>query len=536
MKKIIIPFSIVTVILLAVVVILSCFILSPEENIDETPEFRLSLIENGQTEYSIVYTQSTGTEYYKDLAEYTASRFLELGANVETAGTTGDSINPKIYLGAPQGSPGISEEDINSVWVKDYLIKTSGEDIYILAGSLSAGEIAVDYLFDAYADNVNNNFILTKELNFTNTISSSSFDDGISGRISYEPVVYLVDDEYEIIFFTTHRGIAWVEIDGVNYYDEFCGVINSSKTNHRIYVPMDALDNAKKFTVHYMPVRERAAYRPVGGNVVTKEYAFRPIDMSDGLQTYVIADSHGIVDDSIKASNYFGDDTDLIILCGDIVEPRTIGDINTLMKIARGASGGIVPIVYARGNHEDRGEYANQLHEYVGTDHGKTYFTFRVANLWGIVLDYGEDKEDSHEEYGGMINFSGFREEILGFLEDVVDNADSEYNASGIDYRIAICHVPFGSSKGLDVDMFNKWRDLCSKMDLDIMISGHSHKTNFFEAGSKFKNQNYPVVVCSNGPVEDFVGVAFSISGKDALIEFVNENKKAISKNAWVLD
>lgn len=42
-------------------------------------------------------------------------------------------------------------------------------------------------------------------------------------------------------------------------------------------------------------------------------------------------------------------------------------------------------------------------------DDGRSYYTFKVGCIWGILVDTGEDKEDSHAEYGGIICCHDFR-------------------------------------------------------------------------------------------------------------------------------
>ena len=41
----------------------------------------------------------------------------------------------------------------------------------------------------------------------------------LGSRFTYEPVVYAVEDTYQIVFSTNHKATAWVEIDGEEYYD-----------------------------------------------------------------------------------------------------------------------------------------------------------------------------------------------------------------------------------------------------------------------------------------------------------------------------
>ena len=59
-------------------------------------------------------------------------------------------------------------------------------------------------------------------------------------------------------------------------------------------------------------------------------------------------------------------------------------------------------------------------------DQGNTYYTFRIGSVWGMFLDCGEDKLDSHEEYGGTVCFHRFRERETAFIKDVIARSGEE--------------------------------------------------------------------------------------------------------------
>ena len=67
--------------------------------------------------------------------------------------------------------------------------------------------------------------------------------------------------------------------------------------------------------------------------------------------------------------------------------------------------------MYVRGNHETRGRFARSLHDYIATPNGKFYYSFDAGPVHFVVLDTGEDKEDSHPAYSGLTDFTGYREE-----------------------------------------------------------------------------------------------------------------------------
>ena len=81
-------------------------------------------------------------------------------------------------------------------------------------------------------------------------------------RFTYKPVVYAVEDNYQIVFSTNNDSIAWVEIDGKGYYDTYNGSSKKYSKIHKVEVPMNVLDSAKNYAIH---ARKNIYCGPFGG-------------------------------------------------------------------------------------------------------------------------------------------------------------------------------------------------------------------------------------------------------------------------------
>lgn len=150
------------------------------------------------------------------------------------------------------------------------------------------------------------------------------------------------------------------------------------------------------------------------------------------------------------------------MLNGDI--PNHAGareHLDAVLKVASGAGRGECSIICTRGNHDTRGRYAEEFLSYIPHDAGHTYYTVRLGSVWALVLDCGEDKEDSCEEYGGTACFHPFRLAQTQFIQKVIDNAKNEYAAPGIKHRLIISHVPFtysGQGKfAIEAEVYRDW-------------------------------------------------------------------------------
>lgn len=333
-----------------------------------------------------------------------------------------------------------------------------------------------------------------------------------------DPAVYVVGNRYEIIFQTEEAGAGWVVIDGVRYTDNYAGVVRSSSKNHKVYVKQDVLNRAGSYTVVLAMIPERPPYFPKTTEIFERKYTFRPIPDGE-IRAYMLADTHSHIDVPVATAGFFGEgNLDLLILGGD--NGNTIDDEDralTMATLAATVTHGELPVIFMRGNHDNRGAFAEHLADYVGTDGGKPYFSFRLGRLWGVVLDGGEDKPDDVINYGDIADYRVFREEQLEFLRDV-----NERKIPKDAVRLVLCHAPFASFSSHFDEIFSQWAEELNKMDIDLMLAGHKHELYLFEAGESHIGEvtaNFPVSVGSriNKKVaETFVGTAIVI-GKDSI-------------------
>lgn len=352
----------------------------------------------------------------------------------------------------------------------------------------------------------------------------------------YDPAVYAVGDEYCIIFNTLVAGMGWIEIDGVRYVNDRNGNIVSDEKVHKNYVPVSVLDKSGSYDIVFVPVYERKAYFPTSGEEQRKTYSFRTPNMSDDIKIYEISDTHSAVKNPVSAAEYFGDELDILIMNGDI--PNHCGNIDQIMalyEVASKITHGSIPIVFSRGNHDTRGAAAIHYDKYTPTDMAsRTYYTFRIGKIWGIVLDCGEDKADNHPEYGGMASFHNFRIRQTEFIKNVIERRAEEYEADGIEYRLIICHIPFDHSLNEhESEVYTEWIALLNKIKADVMLFGHIHDTEFQPAmrQTRFGVIEPPAVIGGNPKGDNFVGTALTLDKNGYLVQFTDKNKTVLEEH-----
>ena len=295
----------------------------------------------------------------------------------------------------------------------------------------------------------------------------------VGSRFTYEPVVYAVEDTYQIVFSTNHPATAWVEVGGEMYYDLYAGSMKSNDTVHKITVPQEKLDEAKAYSIHAEKMIYRGPFGGFKGKEISKDYTFRPVNTADGLVYYTMTDVHHAREGAVAAALSV-ENLDFLVILGDsvgMVEYER--DVQYSNLLAHDVTGGQIPVVYARGNHEIKGAYAEQLYKYVGSKNESFYYWVTLSDVFGINLDLGEDHDAGWWEYYGTDRFGLYRDEQTEFLRELAETKPYE----DYSYTLVTCHIPiqFVNSRKDHVDVKAKWTELLNQIQPDLAVYGHQH-------------------------------------------------------------
>lgn len=299
------------------------------------------------------------------------------------------------------------------------------------------------------------------------------YDVSIGSRFTHEAVVYAVEDTYQIVFTTNHAATAWVEVDGERYYELFAGSMKSADTVHKIVVPQQKLDQAGAYSIHAEKMLYRGPFGGFKGKEIHKSYNFRPVNSNDGLVYYVMTDVHhartGAVEAALSVENL-----DFLVILGDSVGMMDYEkDVQFSNVLAHDVTKGEIPVVYARGNHEIKGAYAEQLYQYVGSKNESFYYWFTLSDVFGITLDLGEDHDPGWWEYYGTDQFPLYHDEQSRFLQQLTEEKPYE------DYRYTLvaCHIPiqFVNSRKDHEEVKATWTALLNQIQPDLAVYGHQH-------------------------------------------------------------
>ena len=352
------------------------------------------------------------------------------------------------------------------------------------------------------------------------------------------PAVFAVENTYQIMVETERAVLFSVRVGNEEYFDESNGILRSLSDLHRVIVPMEALDAAGEYTVCVRPLIERKPYFTETEPLWEQSFRFYPVPQ-DNVRVYHISDAHNRIDQPVAAAKAFGE-IDLLILNGDVIDHSGRPEkFHNVYEICAQLTGGNKPSVFSRGNHDMRGNFAEKFAEYTPSANGKTYYTFRLGSLWGVILDCGEDKPDDNAEYGYTVRCAPFRRRQTAFLRDVIANKEKEYAAEGITRRLVISHVPFttrfGEPFNIEEDVYAEWaRLLCEEVKPDLMLCGHVHQIGIWEKGGAKDAFGQPcdVIVGARPEKERWIGCGLVLRTNGTDVVFNDNNGEVLEKNS----
>ena len=351
--------------------------------------------------------------------------------------------------------------------------------------------------------------------------------------LSCKPTVTVINEDYVIIINTKENGVISVEVDGVRYYEENAGVLSSEKNYAKIRLPQNPLDKAKKYTVVYRKSIERVAYFSKLGEEMRVDFRFKPVKKRGEINAYHLADIHGRFDLAKKAAAFFGSKLDLLFLNGDYCELDTVDNYVELCRFMGELTGGRIPVVLVRGNHDCRGTVAEMYTDRLTANGKDTYYTFKAGWLRGLALDLGEDKPDDSDEYGGTNDFYGFRRRELGFLKGL--------NPKKCKALFAIGHNSPGHStshKGdekfdIEDELYTEYNKELERLAIKFMIIGHFHRYAFLKKNDERSRRahEYPIIIGSDVRFQNdhLAGTALTFSGNTLTAKITDTDKNVLN-------
>lgn len=362
--------------------------------------------------------------------------------------------------------------------------------------------------------------------------SLSQIIDNDNFVITHGPYIQDISSSGVTIIWTTNKpavpGVNLTTPDGKMRFirNSHDGIINGGGLLHKVRIEGLEPGQSYKYSINSVQILKYQAYRIYYGDTLARrvESFTTPSLKSEKISFTMINDVH---DNSGKMASYIkkgnGAGQDFYFFNGDMVDflesesqlfPGFIDTAVTYFATRK-------PFYYVRGNHETRGFAARDLKNYFDFKEDRFYYSFDNGPVHFVVLDCGEDKPDNNMYYYGLADYDHYRLEELEWLKKEV-KSDAFRNAK---HRIVIVHMPIIKEEkqghGLKF-LSDNFGPVLQGAGVDLMMSGHTHRNSFYEAGKS--GFGYTVLVNSNN---SFVEVEADLRGLKAVVKDVTGKQLA---------
>ena len=317
-------------------------------------------------------------------------------------------------------------------------------------------------------------------------------------------------DRVTIVWTSDVPGMAYVELsDGTKVWETFAG----RRVFHRLHsVRIDGLKPG-----------EIVRYRVCGQNLEDDSNARNPKfgDFYEGewhdVRTFdpkasecrfsVFNDVHNRVEwYEALAAQVDSASTDFLFLNGDISSAAN-HELDEFVKLEIEPLGNLpagIPVLFARGNHEGRGNNVELVADvYPNADPAPFYYTFRQGPVACIVFDAGETGKSRSILYSGSDVYEDYLNEQIEWAKKAL----KERSFRKAPVKVCLLHVPMIDHPDKTDYLLQRWLNvhivpLLNKAGIDLMIGADLHTAMYCEPGTM--NNDFPIIVNNEARRLDF--------------------------------
>ena len=317
-------------------------------------------------------------------------------------------------------------------------------------------------------------------------------------------------DRVTIVWTSDVPGMAYVELsDGTKVWETFAG----RRVFHRLHsVRIDGLKPG-----------EIVRYRVCGQNLEDDSNARNPKfgDFYEGewhnVRTFdpkasecrfsVFNDVHNRVEwYEALAAQVDSASTDFLFLNGDIASAAN-HQLDEFVQLEIEPLGNLpagIPVLFARGNHEGRGNNVELVADvYPNADPAPFYYTCRQGPVACIVFDAGETGKSRSILYSGSDVYEDYLNEQIEWAKKAL----KERSFRKAPVKVCLLHVPMIDHPDKTDYLLQRWLNvhivpLLNKAGIDLMIGADLHTAMYCEPGTM--NNDFPIIVNNEARRLDF--------------------------------
>ncbi|WP_316794346.1 FN3 domain-containing metallophosphoesterase family protein [Pedobacter frigoris] len=309
-------------------------------------------------------------------------------------------------------------------------------------------------------------------------------------------------DGMTIRWITNKLCYSWVEYGEGNNLNQKAHQVTAGLVDAHNRINKVALKNLKPGTQYSYRVvaKEIVDFKPYalkyGETITSDTYSFTTPKLNpETVEWLIMNDIHDRPESIPHLMKLNGTDNyDYVFYNGDLFDYQTDEQQIIDHMLTPSAFASTKPFMFVRGNHETRGKFCRELADYFSNKDGKGYFAYQWGPVFNVVLDTGEDKEDSHPVYAGIVDFDDYRMEQAKWLEEVMTS--SAFKRAK--FRVVMMHIPHfhsGDAHG-PLHVRELFAPIFAKHKVDIVISGHTHKFGVWPPSAEHP---YPIII-GGGP------------------------------------
>lgn len=313
----------------------------------------------------------------------------------------------------------------------------------------------------------------------------------------------LTESSVTILCITNAKAHSWIEYGAKNLElrteTHSDGFVQANNSLHKIKLSGLQAHTTYKYRVASRPIVKFDPYDLVFGETVLSDvFSFTtPATHADSVSCIILNDIHDRPYSFSDLLSLCGDfNYDFVALNGDMFDYQTDEKqlIDHLIEPCTKLFASERPFLMIRGNHETRGKYARHFKDYFTYKDNEYYFSFKQGPVHWIVLDTGEDKEDSAPAYGEIVSFDQFRETQAIWLAKELQKPEFK----DCKYRVVLMHIPVFHSGDWHGTMHCRklFHPIFEKHGVDVVISGHTHTYGIHLPNNEHR---YPIII-GGGP------------------------------------
>ena len=309
------------------------------------------------------------------------------------------------------------------------------------------------------------------------------------------------DNAVTILWTSETPGMAWVELEnGTCHWESFAG----RRVFHRLHqVRLEGLapGSVLRYRVCGQDLTDdRNARKPKFGS--TYQGAWHSLktfsDKAAECRFSVFNDIH------MKRGKYAAlaaqvdsADTDFLFLNGDIVSAGNYV-LDTLLRYMVEPLGSLpagIPLLFARGNHEGRGNAVELVADiFPNSSPAPFYYSFRQGPAAFLVFDGGETGRERSILFSGGAVYEDYLQEQLAWARKAVK--EPAFRKAPV--KICILHVPMIDHEDKSDYLLQRWLNehfvpLLNQAGIDLMIGADLHEFMLCEPGTM--GNRFPIVV-----------------------------------------